>query len=261
MGQTGVKIGCGTGVCGACSIYSTVDVIRSCTKKMKNVPDYSEITTIEGIGTPQNLHPLQQAWITYGGVQCGFCTPVFIVSSYGLLKENPNPTREEVREWFRVHKNVCRCTGYKPLVDSVMAAAKVMRGEATMKDIPNAFDGERSLRFISPADQQRLPRCATNQLRDDKKHKCLKVLAQLPMLSLGCTCQIINIARKRLKDARCHQDFYTRIVLGQTTLMPPLLPRPGPRDCPPFPVIPIKRSINAATVWPYVAADNRRACT
>ena len=135
MGLTGTKVGCGTGVCGACSVLLNGEVVRACTRKMKNVPEFSEIITIEGIGTPQNLHPLQQAWITYGGVQCGFCTPGFIVSAYGLLLGNVNPTRADVREWFRKHRNICRCTGYKPLVDSVMAAAKVMRGEATMEDI------------------------------------------------------------------------------------------------------------------------------
>ena len=83
MGLTGTKIGCGTGVCGACSVILNGKVVRSCTKKMKSVPEFSEITTIEGIGTPQHLHPLQQAWITYGGVQCGFCSPGFIVSAYG----------------------------------------------------------------------------------------------------------------------------------------------------------------------------------
>ena len=135
MGLTGTKIGCGTGVCGACSMILNGEVVRACTRKMKNVPEFSEIITIEGIVTPQNLHPLQQAWMTYGGVQCGFCSPGFIVSAYGLLNENLNPTRADVREWFRKHRNICRCTGYKPLVDAVMAAAKVMRGEATMEDI------------------------------------------------------------------------------------------------------------------------------
>ena len=135
MGLTGTKVGCGTGVCGACSVLLNGEVVRACARKMKTVAEFSEIVTIEGIGTPRNLHPLQQAWITYGGVQCGFCSPGFIVSAYGLLKKNPDPSREEVREWFRKHRNICRCTGYKPLVDSVMAAAKVMRGEATMDGI------------------------------------------------------------------------------------------------------------------------------
>jgi aldehyde oxidoreductase len=142
MGLKGVKIGCGTGVCGACSVILNGEVIRSCTRKMKRVPEFSKITTIEGIGTPQHLHPLQQAWITYGGAQCGFCSPGFIVSAYGLLAENASPSREDVRQWFKKHHNVCRCTGYKPLVDAVMAAAEVMRGDKTMADITYDFEGE-----------------------------------------------------------------------------------------------------------------------
>jgi aldehyde oxidoreductase len=145
MGLTGVKIGCGTGVCGACSVILNGEVVRSCTKKMRRVDEFSEITTIEGIGTPQHLHPLQQAWITYGGAQCGFCSPGFIVSAYGLLAENPAPTRENVRAWFKQHHNICRCTGYKPLVDAVMAAAKVMRGEATMADITYDYADEKEI--------------------------------------------------------------------------------------------------------------------
>ena len=135
LGLTGTKVGCGVGVCGACSVIVNGKLVRSCTVKMSRVEEFSEIRTIEGIGTPQHLHPLQQAWITYGGVQCGFCTPGFIVSAYALLQANPSPTREEVREWFTKNRNVCRCTGYKPLVDATMEAAAVMRGEKTMDDI------------------------------------------------------------------------------------------------------------------------------
>ncbi|KNZ40860.1 (2Fe-2S)-binding protein, partial [Acetobacterium bakii] len=138
IGLTGTKVGCGTGQCGACSVIFNGKVIRSCSKKMKNIEDGSEITTIEGIGSPTQLHPIQLAWIVYGGVQCGFCTPGFIVSTKGLLDTNDNPTRQEVRDWFRKHRNACRCTGYKPLVDAVMAAAKVIRGEMTMAEL--SFD-------------------------------------------------------------------------------------------------------------------------
>jgi aldehyde oxidoreductase len=135
LGLTGTKVGCDAGQCGACSILLNGKVVRSCITKMERVPENASVVTIEGIGTPDDLHPLQVAWINYGGVQCGFCSPGFIVSAKGLLDENPNPTREEVRDWFQKHHNACRCTGYKPLVDSVMEAAKVIRGEATIEEI------------------------------------------------------------------------------------------------------------------------------
>jgi aldehyde oxidoreductase len=135
MGLTGTKIGCGTGVCGSCSVIVDGKVVRSCTKKITAVEEYSKVITIEGIGTPNHLHPLQVAWMNYGAVQCGFCSPGFIISAYALLMENNKPSREEVRDWFQKHRNVCRCTGYKQLVDAVMAAAKVVRGEATIEDI------------------------------------------------------------------------------------------------------------------------------
>lgn len=144
LGLTGVKVGCGTGVCGSCSVILDGQVIRSCTKKITQVKEYSKIITVEGIGTPQHLHPLQVAWMNYGAVQCGFCVPGFIVSAYALLQQNVNPTREEVRDWFQKTRNVCRCTGYKQIVDAVMAAAKVMRGECSIEDIKfkNPEDGE-----------------------------------------------------------------------------------------------------------------------
>lgn len=144
MGLTGTKVGCNIGVCGSCSLILNDKLIRSCIKKMKTVEDYSTIITIEGIGTPTNLHPIQAAYINLGAVQCGFCSPGFIVSTYALLLENTSPTREEVRDWFQKHKNVCRCTGYVQIVDAVMAAAQVMRGEKTIEDITfkNPENGE-----------------------------------------------------------------------------------------------------------------------
>lgn len=127
-GYTGLKIGCGTGQCGVCTVLVDGAPVRACIKKMKNVPEYCKIETIEGIGLASNLHPLQRAWIKYGGVQCGFCTPGFIMSAKALLDKNPNVTRQDVRDWFTKNNNLCRCTGYKPLVDAVMAAAEVMSG-------------------------------------------------------------------------------------------------------------------------------------
>ena len=111
---TGTKVGCGKGECGACSVIMNGKVIRSCITRIKNIPDSAAVTTIEGVGTPQNLHALQLAWIAYNGAQCGFCTPGFIVSAKALLDENNRPTREETRNWFQKHHNACRCTGYNP---------------------------------------------------------------------------------------------------------------------------------------------------
>ena len=135
LGLTGTKIGCGYGVCGACSVILDGKVIRSCTRKIAKVEEYSKVTTIEGIGSVNYPHPLQSMWVACGAVQCGYCVPGFIVSAYQLLQENPSPTREEVRDWFTKHRNVCRCTGYKQIVDAVMAAAQVLRGEKTVEEL------------------------------------------------------------------------------------------------------------------------------
>ncbi|OBR91292.1 aldehyde oxidoreductase [Clostridium ragsdalei P11] len=132
---TGTKVGCRKGECGACSVILNGKVVRSCITKMKRVPDESEIITIEGVGDQKHLHPLQLAWMIHGAAQCGYCTPGFIISSKVLLEHNSNPTREDVRAWFQKHRNVCRCTGYKPLVDAVMEAAKLMRGEVTKEEL------------------------------------------------------------------------------------------------------------------------------
>ena len=92
-------------------------VTRSCIYKMSRVPDNAEITTIEGVGTISDMHPIQVAWMAYGCAQCGFCSPGFIISAKVLLDNNPSPTREEVRDWFNKQRNLCRCTGYKPLIE------------------------------------------------------------------------------------------------------------------------------------------------
>ena len=139
LGLTGTKVGCGAAQCGACSVIMNGKVIRSCSTKMKNVEDGADITTIEGVRTPDDLHPLQVAWMVHGGAQCGFCSPGFIVSAKGLLDQNASPSRGEVRDWFQIHRNACRCAGYKPLVDAVMDAARVLRGEITKKELEYAL--------------------------------------------------------------------------------------------------------------------------
>ena len=123
LGLTGAKIGCNKGICGACSVILDGKLVRSCVKKVKKIEDYTDVLTIEGIGNPLHPHPIQWAFANYGAIQCGYCIPGFVVSTYALLQENDNPTREEVRDWFFKNHNVCRCTGYKQIVDAVMAAA------------------------------------------------------------------------------------------------------------------------------------------
>lgn len=134
-GLTGTKVGCDKGQCGACSVILDGKLVRSCTKRMKSINDGAEILTIEGVGTMDAPHALQLAWGIKGAVQCGFCSPGFIVAAKALLDQNPDPTREEVREWFQKNRNACRCTGYKPIVDAVMLAAAVMRGDRPEDDL------------------------------------------------------------------------------------------------------------------------------
>jgi aldehyde oxidoreductase len=135
LGLTSVKIGCNTGQCGSCSVIMDGKLIRSCSMKMKRVKDGAVITTTEGIGTPDHMHPIQLSWIANGGAQCGFCTPGFIVSTKALLDSNPSPTREDIRDWFQKYRNACRCTGYKQLVDAVMDAAAVLRGDKSIEEL------------------------------------------------------------------------------------------------------------------------------
>ncbi|PKN29999.1 MAG: aldehyde oxidoreductase, partial [Deltaproteobacteria bacterium HGW-Deltaproteobacteria-21] len=135
LGLTGTKVGCGEGQCGACNVILNDRLVRSCVTKMEKVEEGASVTTVEGIGTVENPHPIQIAWAANGAAQCGFCTPGFVVSTKALLDRNPNPTREEVREWFQIHRNACRCTGYSMMVDAVMDAARVLQGKIRAADL------------------------------------------------------------------------------------------------------------------------------
>ena len=132
---TGTKVGCGQGQCGCCNVILNDKLVRSCVTPMNKVPDGAHILTIEGLGDATHLHPIQLSWMVHGGAQCGFCSPGFIVSTKALLDSNPDPSRSDIRRWFQVHRNACRCTGYKQLVDAVQDAGRVLRGELTMEDL------------------------------------------------------------------------------------------------------------------------------
>ena len=118
IGLTGTKEGCSIGVCGACSVIVDGRLVSSCLT-LAIACQEKEITTIEGLARDGELHPLQQAFVEYGGLQCGICTPGQIIAAKALLDENPRPTEEQVKEWMS--GNLCRCTGYYKILESVMA--------------------------------------------------------------------------------------------------------------------------------------------
>jgi len=122
---TGTKEGCGLGECGACTVIMDGITVNSCLALAAEA-DGKEITTIEGLAAGDKLHPIQEAFVEHGGLQCGFCTPGMIMSAKALLDENPNPTEEEIRRG--IAGNFCRCTGYTKIIESINTAAKNMQG-------------------------------------------------------------------------------------------------------------------------------------
>ena len=124
---TGTHVGCDTSQCGACTIHVNGEAVKACTMFAIQA-DGTEITTIEGLATNGELHPMQKAFWENHGLQCGYCTPGMIMASVDMLKNNPNPTEEEIRHGLE--GNFCRCTGYHNIVKSVKAAAESMQGVA-----------------------------------------------------------------------------------------------------------------------------------
>jgi aerobic carbon-monoxide dehydrogenase small subunit len=124
VGLTGAKEGCGTGDCGACSVILDGQLVCSCLVLGAEM-DGKSLETIEGLANGEKLHPLQQQFIDHAALQCGVCTPGFLMAAKALLKKNPDPTEEEIR--YGLAGNLCRCTGYDKIVRAVQAAAAEMR--------------------------------------------------------------------------------------------------------------------------------------
>jgi carbon-monoxide dehydrogenase small subunit len=124
LGLTGTHVGCEHGVCGACTVLFDGEPVRSCMMFAVQA-DGHEVLTVEALGTMDDMHPLQEAFQEAHAVQCGFCTPGFLMSLLPFLEQNPDPTEEEIRE--AISGNLCRCTGYQHIVDAVKLAAEKMR--------------------------------------------------------------------------------------------------------------------------------------
>ena len=125
MALTGTHVGCDTSQCGACVVHVNGESLKSCAMLAVAV-EGAEVTTIEGIGSAESLHPMQQAFHENHGLQCGFCTPGMVMSAIELVEKNPNPSEQDVREGLE--GNICRCTGYHNIVKSVQAGAQKMGG-------------------------------------------------------------------------------------------------------------------------------------
>ncbi|MCW4050442.1 MAG: (2Fe-2S)-binding protein [Candidatus Bathyarchaeota archaeon] len=121
---TGTKYGCGIGECGACTVHLDGEAVLACMVLAVDA-DGKQVDTIEGVAEDGNLDPVQEAFIEEGAIQCGFCTPGFIMTTKALLKENPNPTEHEIREYLK--GNYCRCTGYVNIINAVQSAAKKLQ--------------------------------------------------------------------------------------------------------------------------------------
>lgn len=125
LALTGTKRGCETGVCGACSVLVDGEVVKSCLCLAVQI-NGRYVTTVEGLGNLAELHPLQQCFLERGGLQCGYCTPGFLMAAADLLMNNPSPTEEQIREGLS--GNLCRCTGYNGIVDAIRDAAEIIHG-------------------------------------------------------------------------------------------------------------------------------------
>jgi aerobic carbon-monoxide dehydrogenase small subunit len=135
LGLTGTNAGCEHGSCGACTVLVDGHSVRSCLMFAIQANNH-EVTTVEGLAHDGQMHPLQQAFWEKQGLQCGFCTPGFLMTSYELLQQNPNPTLEEIR--YALSGNICRCTGYQHIVEAVQSAANALHQSTVVEPVSSS---------------------------------------------------------------------------------------------------------------------------
>ena len=134
LSLVGTHVGCEHGVCGACTILMNGEAVRSCIMLAVQA-EGAELMTVEGLASPDGtLHPIQEAFREEHGLQCGFCTPGFLMTTYELLRVHPDPTVDQIKDWLS--GNLCRCTGYKDILESVQLAAVRMRGQLRSGERP-----------------------------------------------------------------------------------------------------------------------------
>jgi carbon-monoxide dehydrogenase small subunit len=131
LGLTGTHIGCETSICGACTVSLNGEAVKSCTMLAVQA-DGAEITTIEGLASNGELHPVQQGFWEHHGLQCGYCTPGMIMAGAQILRRNPSPSQEEIRHGLE--GNLCRCTGYQHIVEAIQYAANKMKSQSATGD-------------------------------------------------------------------------------------------------------------------------------
>jgi nicotinate dehydrogenase subunit A len=125
LSLTGTKYGCGEGLCGACTVLAGDKAVRACMTSLKSI-EGNEITTIEGLARDGKLHPLQQAFIDHGAVQCGYCTPGMLMDAYAFLRKHPKPTHQEIMT--HMNSNLCRCGAHQRIISAIEAASRQMSG-------------------------------------------------------------------------------------------------------------------------------------
>ncbi len=138
-GLTGTKIGCDMGTCGCCAVLADGQPILACLTLALEA-EGRELTTIEGLVGEAGLHPVQEAFATAGGAQCGYCTPGFVMTSVALLNDNPSPSREEIKD--AISGNLCRCTGYAKIIDAIEKAGEELGGASDAVPEPTAEETE-----------------------------------------------------------------------------------------------------------------------